>query len=166
MAGLIAAGAIDVGIACGVESMSWIALRAAVGNGENGMPRPDDWAVDLPDQFTAADRIAELTAQQREARLVAAAAAATSAAAAAAQAGRLQLLAEIDTRTGAVAETEAQALHAAAAHSTARAEAEAPEPDRAEGTNTGHENGEAMASVGVRVEPTVRLGSVVEGRRS
>lgn len=73
----------------------------------------------------AADRIAELTAQQREARLVAAAAAATSAAAAAAQAGRLQLLAEIDTRTGAVAETEAQALHAAAAHSTARAEAEA-----------------------------------------
>ena len=27
---------------------------------------------------------------------------------------------------------------------------------RAEGTNTGHENGEAMASVGVRVEPTVR----------
>ena len=27
----------------------------------------------------------------------------------------------------------------------------------AEGTNTGHENGEAMASVGVRVEPTVRL---------
>ena len=33
----------------------------------------------------------------------------------------------------------------------------APEPDRAEGTNTGHEDGEAMASVGVRVEPTVRL---------
>ena len=28
----------------------------------------------------------------------------------------------------------------------------------AEGTNTGHQNGEAMASVGVRVEPTVRLG--------
>ena len=26
----------------------------------------------------------------------------------------------------------------------------------AEGTNTGHENGEAMASVGVRVEPPVR----------
>jgi len=26
----------------------------------------------------------------------------------------------------------------------------------AQGTNTGHENGEAMASVGVRVEPTVR----------
>ena len=29
----------------------------------------------------------------------------------------------------------------------------------AQGTNTGHENGEAMASVGVRVEPTVRLGA-------
>ena len=27
----------------------------------------------------------------------------------------------------------------------------------AEGTNTGHENAEGMASVGVRVEPTVRL---------
>jgi hypothetical protein len=26
----------------------------------------------------------------------------------------------------------------------------------AEGTNTGHENAEGMASVGVRVEPTVR----------
>lgn len=31
---------------------------------------------------------------------------------------------------------------------------------RAQGTNTGHENGEAMASVGVHVEPTVRLGRV------
>ncbi|WP_145013404.1 AAA family ATPase [Mycobacterium marseillense] len=73
----------------------------------------------------AADRIAELTAQQREAQLVAAAAAATSAAAAGAHAGRLQLLAEIDTRTGAVGETEAQAHQAAAAASAARAEAEA-----------------------------------------
>jgi hypothetical protein len=27
----------------------------------------------------------------------------------------------------------------------------------AEGTNTGHKNAEGMASVGVRVEPTVRL---------
>ena len=59
VANLIHAGAMDVGIACGVESMSWIALRAAVGDGSNGMPRPDDWTVDLPDQFTAADRIAE-----------------------------------------------------------------------------------------------------------
>lgn len=73
----------------------------------------------------AADRISELTAQQREAQLVAAAAAATSAAATAAHTGRLQLLAEIDARAGAVAETEAQAHQAASAHASARAEAEA-----------------------------------------
>jgi len=73
----------------------------------------------------AADRIAELTAQQREAQLVAAAAAATSAAATAAHTGRLQLLAEIDARAAAVAETEAQAHQAASAHASARAEAEA-----------------------------------------
>ena len=30
----------------------------------------------------------------------------------------------------------------------------------AEGTNTGHENAEGMASVGVRVEPTVSLSTV------
>src|SRR5574343_770432 len=34
----------------------------------------------------------------------------------------------------------------------------------AEGTDMGHENGEAMAHVGVRVEPPVRLGRVVEER--
>lgn len=73
----------------------------------------------------AADRIAELTAQQREAQLVATAAAATSAAAGSAHTGRVLLLAEIDTRAGAVAETEAQAQQAAAAHSAARTEAEA-----------------------------------------
>ncbi|GAA1051709.1 steroid 3-ketoacyl-CoA thiolase [Dietzia natronolimnaea] len=66
IANLIHAGAMDVGIACGVESMSWIALRAAVGNGENGMPRPDDWELDLPDQFTAADRIAARRGITRE----------------------------------------------------------------------------------------------------
>lgn len=58
VANLIHAGAVDTGIACGVESMSTVGLRAAVGDGENGMPRPDDWDLDLPDQFTAADRIA------------------------------------------------------------------------------------------------------------
>ena len=36
----------------------------------------------------------------------------------------------------------------------------------AEGTDMGHENAEGMAHVGVRVEPPVRLGSVVEGRFS
>ena len=35
---------------------------------------------------------------------------------------------------------------------------------RLEGTNIGHENAEGMAYVGVRVEPTVRLGREVEGR--
>src|SRR5574343_479406 len=34
---------------------------------------------------------------------------------------------------------------------------------RLEGTNISHENAEGMAYVGVRVEPTVRLGRVVEG---
>ena len=33
----------------------------------------------------------------------------------------------------------------------------------AEGTNISHENAEGMAYVGVRVEPTVRLGTEVEG---
>ena len=73
----------------------------------------------------AADRIAELTGQLREAKLVAAAAAATSVAAAAAHGGRTRLLTEIDTRTAAVAAAEAEAQEAADAHSAARAGAEA-----------------------------------------
>ncbi len=73
----------------------------------------------------AADKIAALTAQRREAQLVAEAADASSVAAAAAHAGRVQLLAEIDTRAGAVAETEAHVHEAAAAQSAARTEAEA-----------------------------------------
>lgn len=58
VAGLIAAGAIDVGIACGVECMSRVGLGANVLSGP-GVPRPDDWDLDLPDQFTGADRIAK-----------------------------------------------------------------------------------------------------------
>src|SRR3954466_10050045 len=58
IAGLIYAGAIDVGIACGVECMSRVGLGANVLSGP-GVPRPDDWDVDLPDQFTGADRIAK-----------------------------------------------------------------------------------------------------------
>src|SRR6058998_1613144 len=57
IAGLIAADAIDVGVACGVEMMSRVGLGAAVFGGP-GVPRPDGWDVDLPDQFTGADRIA------------------------------------------------------------------------------------------------------------
>ncbi|WP_436491946.1 steroid 3-ketoacyl-CoA thiolase [Actinokineospora sp. HUAS TT18] len=55
VAGLIAAGAIDVGIACGVEAMSRVPLRANVGDAS---PRPASWSIDLPNQFVAAERIA------------------------------------------------------------------------------------------------------------
>jgi acetyl-CoA C-acetyltransferase len=57
VAGLIATGAIDVGIACGVEAMSRVPLRANIGDGA-GMPRPDSWDIDLPNQYQAAERIA------------------------------------------------------------------------------------------------------------
>ncbi|CRK59580.1 Probable acetyl-CoA acetyltransferase FadA5 [Alloactinosynnema sp. L-07] len=55
VAGLIAAGAIDVGVACGVEAMSRVPLRANVGDAS---PRPASWSIDLPNQFVAAERIA------------------------------------------------------------------------------------------------------------
>ena len=58
IAGLIAADAIDIGVACGVEMMSRVGLGANVFSGP-GVPRPDGWDVDLPDQFTGADRIAK-----------------------------------------------------------------------------------------------------------
>jgi acetyl-CoA C-acetyltransferase len=58
IAGLIAADAIDIGIACGVEMMSRVGLGANVFNGP-GVPRPDGWEVDLPNQFEGADRIAK-----------------------------------------------------------------------------------------------------------
>ena len=54
---MVAAGSIDVGIACGVEMMSRIPLGANVPPGM-GDPRPDDWSIDMPNQFEAADRIA------------------------------------------------------------------------------------------------------------
>ncbi len=72
----------------------------------------------------AADKTAELTRQAREAKLVAAAAAATSAAASAAHNGRLRLVAEIETRTAAVAAAEAAAQQAADAQTAARADAD------------------------------------------
>src|SRR5690606_18611755 len=58
IAGLIAAGAIDIGIACGVEAMS------RVGLGENAGPdrskiRAASWDIDMPNQFEAAERIAK-----------------------------------------------------------------------------------------------------------
>jgi acetyl-CoA C-acetyltransferase len=57
VAGLISAGAIDVGIACGVEAMSRVPLGANIGQ-DVGRPKPDTWDIDLPNQFQAADRIA------------------------------------------------------------------------------------------------------------
>ncbi len=57
IAGLIAADAISAGVACGVEAMSRVPLRANVGV-DVGSPRPDSWDVDLPNQFAAAERIA------------------------------------------------------------------------------------------------------------
>jgi len=57
VAGLIAADAIEAGIACGVEAMSRVPLRANVGT-DAGEPRPADWDIDLPNQYVAAERIA------------------------------------------------------------------------------------------------------------
>ncbi|MGQ4600068.1 steroid 3-ketoacyl-CoA thiolase [Nocardia sp. R6R-6] len=58
IAGLIAADAIEVGMACGVEAMSRVPLGANVGE-RAGARRPASWQIDLPDQFAAAERIAK-----------------------------------------------------------------------------------------------------------
>lgn len=58
IAGLIYAGAITTGIACGVEAMSRVPLRANIGT-DAGMPRPASWDVDMPNQYVAAERIAK-----------------------------------------------------------------------------------------------------------
>ena len=57
IAGLIAADAISVGVGCGVEAMSRVPLRANVGTAV-GSPRPDNYDIDLRNQFVAAERIA------------------------------------------------------------------------------------------------------------
>src|SRR5215472_7238780 len=49
IAGLIAAGAIEAGIACGVEAMSRVPLGTAAGGGAG--PRPASWTIDMPNQF-------------------------------------------------------------------------------------------------------------------
>jgi acetyl-CoA C-acetyltransferase len=64
IAGLIAAGAIDIGIACGIEAMSRIGLGANAGPDRNW--RAESWDIDLPDQFTAAERIAKRRGITRE----------------------------------------------------------------------------------------------------
>ncbi|RFU20540.1 steroid 3-ketoacyl-CoA thiolase [Geodermatophilus marinus] len=65
VAGLIAAGAVDVGIGCGVEAMSRVFLGSALAPG-TGSPAPDGWTLDMPDQFTAAERIAAKRGITRE----------------------------------------------------------------------------------------------------
>ena len=64
IAGLIATGTIDVGIACGVEAMTRTPLGA--NRGETGSFRPDSWDIDLPNQFVAAERIADRRGFTRE----------------------------------------------------------------------------------------------------
>jgi acetyl-CoA C-acetyltransferase len=66
VAGLIATGAIDIGIACGVEAMSRVPLGANVINGP-GYYQPADWPWDNPQtQFEAAERIARNRGISRE----------------------------------------------------------------------------------------------------
>jgi acetyl-CoA C-acetyltransferase len=67
VAGLIAAGGMDVGIACGVEAMSRVPLGANVMNGP-GFYKTDDYPWDDPPngQFGAAQRIAENRGLSRE----------------------------------------------------------------------------------------------------
>jgi acetyl-CoA C-acetyltransferase len=58
IAGLIAADAIHVGVACGVEAMSRVPLGSNAGT-DCGTPRPPTWDIDLPNQYVAAERIAK-----------------------------------------------------------------------------------------------------------
>ena len=57
VAGLVASGVVEVAMACGVEAMSRVGLGANVAGGP-GRPFPPGFAVDTPDQFHAAERIA------------------------------------------------------------------------------------------------------------
>ena len=58
VANLISADAIHAGIACGVEAMSRVGLGANAMNGP-GRSKPDEFPWDMPDQFGAAERIAQ-----------------------------------------------------------------------------------------------------------
>src|ERR1700740_925823 len=64
IAGLIAIGAIDIGIACGIEAMSRVGLGANAGPDRNW--RAESWDIDLPNQFEAAERIAKRRGITRE----------------------------------------------------------------------------------------------------
>jgi len=63
---MVATGSVNIGIACGVESMSRVGLGANVYNGP-GYFVPEDWPWDsTPDQFTSAQRIADNRGITRE----------------------------------------------------------------------------------------------------
>jgi len=63
--GVMSAGFIDVGVACGIESMSRVGLGAESIHGP-GSPRPAEFPYDMPDQFGAAERIAQKRGITRE----------------------------------------------------------------------------------------------------
>jgi acetyl-CoA C-acetyltransferase len=65
VANLITSGAIDVGIGCGVETMSRVPLGANAAAGV-GRAIPEDLPYDLPTQFVAAERIAQKYGITRE----------------------------------------------------------------------------------------------------
>ncbi|MBW8804344.1 MAG: steroid 3-ketoacyl-CoA thiolase [Catenulisporales bacterium] len=65
MATMVAGGTVDVGIGCGVEAMSRVPLGANAKSGF-GRPHPDEWSLDMPNQFEAAERIARKHGITRE----------------------------------------------------------------------------------------------------
>jgi acetyl-CoA C-acetyltransferase len=67
VAGLIAAGGMDVGIACGIEQMSHVPLGSNIMNGP-GHYKTEPWPYDDPPngQFGAAQRIAEMRGLTRQ----------------------------------------------------------------------------------------------------
>jgi len=66
IAGLISVDAIDVGIGCGVEAMSRVPLGTAARAIEGRSPRVPESPYDHPNQFQAAERIAENRGITRE----------------------------------------------------------------------------------------------------
>src|SRR6201996_9015893 len=64
IAGLIATGAIDIGIACGIEAMSRVGLGANAGPDRNW--RAQSWDIHMPDQVPAAERRAKRRGNTRE----------------------------------------------------------------------------------------------------
>ena len=65
VATMVAGGTVDIGIGCGVEAMSRVPLGANAKSGF-GRPQPDEWSLDMPNQFEAAERIARKYGITRE----------------------------------------------------------------------------------------------------